>query len=263
MPRRESVGDTFQKFLDVVVRLRKECPWDREQTHQSIRHSLIEETYEVIEAIDSNRPQELKNELGDLLLHVAFHSAMADEEKTFDMRDVLDSITEKLIRRHPHVFGATRVENANDVKAHWEKIKMSEGRESVLDGVPKELPALLRAHRMQEKASKVGFDWKDRSGVWTKVEEETAELHEAERSGSHAAIEEELGDLLFSLVNYARFLRVNPELALRKTVEKFEKRFRSLEKTARSEGKELEQMTLEEMDELWNKQKWRPHARRR
>ena len=247
----------FEEFLQIVSRLRRECPWDREQTHQSIRQSLIEEAYEVVEAIDHDDLPELKKELGDLLLHVALHSLMAEEEKAFTIADVLEHIKEKLIRRHPHVFGTVKATTSLQVKANWEKIKMMEGRKSVLEGVPKELPALLRAFRLQDKASKMGFDWKKKEEVWKKVEEEVAELHHAERSNNRQHLEEELGDLLFALVNYSRFLHVNPEIALRHSIEKFTKRFRYMEKELRRQRKKLEDCTLEEMDRLWNKSKTR------
>ncbi|MBI3004168.1 MAG: nucleoside triphosphate pyrophosphohydrolase [Ignavibacteriales bacterium] len=255
--RKISTQVQFEEFFRIVSRLRKECPWDREQTHQSIRQSLIEEAYEVIEAIDDNNLEELKKELGDLLLHVAFHSVIAQEERAFTINDVLSHVKEKLIRRHPHVFGNIKASSAQDVKANWEKIKMAEGRDSVLDGVPKQLPALLRAYRLQEKASKVGFDWKKKQDVWKKVDEEVTELQWAERSGNRGHLEDELGDVLFALVNYSRFLHVNPEIALRRSIEKFTKRFRAIEKEFRRRGKRLETSTLDEMDEVWNKQKHR------
>ncbi|MEX1274922.1 MAG: nucleoside triphosphate pyrophosphohydrolase [Bacteroidota bacterium] len=242
----------FSEYMAVVRRLRKECPWDREQTHQSIRQSLIEEAYEVVEAIDENDLGELKKELGDLLLHVALHAVMAEEKKAFDMDAVLQSSMEKLIRRHPHVFGGIAVGNAREVKVNWEKIKMSEGRNSLMEGVPKELPSLLRAHRLQEKASKVGFDWKEKGPVWEKVREEIDELQQAEHNGRVDETEEEFGDLLFALVNYSRFLNINPENALRRSTEKFIRRFRALEQELVGRGKRVEDSTPEEMDELWN-----------
>jgi MazG family protein len=247
--------DLFEQYLAIVRRLRKECPWDREQTHQSIRHSLIEEAYEVVESIDDRNMTDLKAELGDLLLHVALHSVMAEEEDAFTIDDVLSHSMEKLIRRHPHVFGEVKVTGAHEVKANWEKIKMKEGRGSLLDGVPKELPALLHASRLQEKASKVGFDWKDKREVWKKVEEEMQEFRAAERTGNKAEMEKELGDLLFALVNYSRFIHINPELALRKTNQKFTKRFQGIERSLRHQGKTVEHATFEEMDLIWNRQK--------
>jgi len=245
----------FGEYLDVVRRLRRECPWDREQTHQSIRHSLIEETYEVIEAIDHQDLGELQRELGDLLLHIALHSVIAEESGSFSMEDILASNLEKIIRRHPHVFGTATVKSISEIRQNWERIKLQEGRTSVVDGVPRELPSLLRASRVQEKASKVGFDWKNKEDVWTKVEEEIRELGQAQQTADAKAIEEEYGDLLFALVNYGRFLHVNPEFALRNAVEKFLTRFKTMEATAREQGKDLHEMSLEEMDQIWNRAK--------
>ncbi len=247
--------EPIEKFLKIVRRLRKECPWDREQTHKSIRHSLIEETYEVIEAIDQNDADELKKELGDLLLHVVLHAVMAEEEKSFTLGDVIDSISEKMIRRHPHVFGNIVAEDSHEVKKNWEHIKMTEGRKSVIDGVPKEMPALLRALRIQEKASKVGFDWKKKRDVWKKVDEEIKELASAERSKNQAHIEEEFGDLLFSLVNYSRFIVVNPEFALKESINKFSKRFHHIEKELQLRGKQIGAVSMKEMDEIWDAKK--------
>jgi len=247
--------EPIEKFIKIVRRLRKDCPWDREQTHKSIRHNLIEETYEVIEAIDQNNADELKKELGDLLLHIVLHSVMAEEEKSFTLNDVIDSISEKMIRRHPHVFGNTMVKDSHDVKRNWEHIKMSEGRKSVIDGVPKEMPALLRALRIQEKASKVGFDWKRKRDVWKKVDEEIEELADAERSKNRAHIEEEYGDVLFSLVNYSRFIGVNPEFALKGSIDKFSRRFYHIEKELQRRGKRIGAVSMKEMDEIWDAKK--------
>jgi len=227
--KKDDAGNKFIEFMTIVRRLRSECPWDREQTHHSIRHSLIEEAYEVVEAIDHNDLEELKKELGDLLL----------------------------VRRHPHVFADTKVGSVKDVKTNWERIKMSEGRTSLMDGVPKELPALLRAHRLQEKASKVGFDWKKKEDVWGKVREEIDELQAAEKLGSHEQVEDEFGDLLFALVNYARFVNVNPENALRRSTRKFAQRFQGVEEELRRHGKRIEHSTLDEMDAIWNEGKRR------
>ncbi len=245
----------FEHFVDIVRRLRRECPWDREQTHESIRHSLIEETYEVIEAIDENNVEELKKELGDLLLHIVFHSTIAEEKNEFTLEEVIGAVTKKLVRRHPHVFGETKVSGAHEVKQNWEKIKMSEGRASLMDGVPRELPALLRAFRLQERASKVGFDWEKKEDVWKKVEEELRELQREVKHGDPKTLEQEFGDLLFTLVNYARFVHVNPENALRATVEKFVKRFQYIEKRLKEQGKDIHHSSLEEMDQLWEKSK--------
>jgi MazG family protein len=258
MPRtskKPPLQDLVAKYIEIVRRLRRECPWDREQTHQSIRHSLIEEAYEVVEAIDQNDLEELKKELGDLLYHIALHAVMAEEQKHFSLGDVIDDSMAKLIRRHPHVFGDAKLKDAKEVKANWEKLKMKEGRESLLDGIPRELPALLHAHRLQEKASKVGFDWKQKEEVWKKVKEEIEELHASERSGISDELEEEYGDLLFALVNYARFLHLNAEHALRKANEKFARRFREIERELRQRGRRVEESTLEEMDRIWNEGK--------
>lgn len=247
----------FEKFVEIVHRLRQECPWDREQTHTSIRHSLIEETYEVIEAIDHNNFEELKKELGDLLLHVIFHASIAEEKNEFTLKEVINEISEKLVRRHPHVFGELQVSGAKQVISNWEKIKLDEGRKSVIEGVPKELPALLRAHRLQDKASKVGFDWEKKEDAWNKVEEEMRELHHAIESANNSEIENEFGDLLFALVNYSRFININPENALRSTIDKFIKRFQYIEKKLKELGKDIHTSSLDEMDKLWNEAKKR------
>jgi MazG family protein len=246
---------TFEQFVEITKRLRKECPWDREQTHASIRHSLIEEAYEVVEAIDNNHLDELKKELGDLLLHVVFHSNIAEEEQAFTLEEVIDGIAAKMIFRHPHVFGETKVGGTAEVTQNWEKLKMQEGRLSVLDGVPKELPALLRAQRVQDKASKVGFDWEKKEDAWKKVSEETEELHRAIDLGSAEEMEGEFGDLLFALVNYSRFIDVNPENALRRTVEKFRNRFQYIERILGERGKDIHSASFDEMDNLWNEAK--------
>ena len=246
---------SIEKFIKIVKRLRKDCPWDREQTHTSIRHSLIEETYEVIEAIDQKDSDELKKELGDLLLHIVLHAVIAEEENSFTLKDVIDSITEKMIRRHPHVFGTTVVEDSHEVKRYWERIKMTEGRKSVVDGVPKEMPALLRALRIQEKASKVGFDWKKKRDVWKKVAEEIKELAGAEHSKKQDRIEDEFGDVLFALVNYSRFIGVNPEFALNGSTNKFSKRFYHIEEELQRRGKRIGAASMKEMDEIWDANK--------
>ena len=245
----------FSDFVLIVRRLRRECPWDREQTHQSIRHSLIEEAYEVVEALDENNLPELKTELGDLLLHVVMHATMAEQANEFTLSEVIDSIKDKLIRRHPHVFGTRKALDAREVRQNWEKLKMAEGRQSVLEGVPKHLPALQRAMRVQERAARVGFDWKKRADVWKKVEEEAGELRRVLRTGNKKRREEEFGDFLFALVNYARFVDVNPENALRSTIEKFDRRFRFVESELKKEGKDIHASSLEEMDVHWNKAK--------
>ena len=245
----------FSDFVSIVRRLRHECPWDREQTHQSIRHSLIEEAYEVVEALDENNLDELRKELGDLLLHVVMHATIAEQAKEFTLQEVIDGISDKLIRRHPHVFATKRTMDSHEVKRNWEKLKMAEGRESVLEGVPKHLPALQRAMRVQDRAAKVGFDWKKRKDVWKKVEEEVGELKKTLRTKNKKRQEEEFGDFLFALVNYARFIDVNPENALRSTIEKFTRRFRYIETELKKAGKDIHDSSLEEMDEHWNRAK--------
>ncbi|MFN0157841.1 MAG: nucleoside triphosphate pyrophosphohydrolase [Bacteroidota bacterium] len=247
--------EALERFVKIVRRLRKECPWDRVQTHQSIRHSLIEEAYEVVETLDQNNIGELKNELGDLLLHVVMHATIAEQAKEFTFEDLIQSITDKLVRRHPHVFGTLNVRNAEQVKHNWEKLKMKEGRTSILDGVPRGMPSLQRATRMQERTGKVGFEWDNIDDVWKKVIEEADELRVAVKKKRKKQQEEELGDYLFALVNYARYLNIDPEAALRGTVRKFEWRFRYIEDQLRLRGKDPHNSTLKEMDALWNKAK--------
>jgi len=251
-----TLTDEFVEFVEIVKRLRVDCPWDKIQTHLSLRRCLLEETYEVLEAIDENKPVELKKELGDLLLQVVFHSNIAEEENEFTLKEVIESETEKLIARHPHVFGDVKVKDSDEVKRNWELLKKNEGRKSVIDGIPEQLPALLKAYRIQEKASKVGFDWKDEEPVFDKIREELEELKINVNSGKdQKEIEDEFGDVLFSLVNFARYHKINPEDALRKTVSKFKKRFNKIEDFANENDVELEAMTLEEMDAVWNKAK--------
>ncbi len=252
----------FNEFVSLVKRLRKECPWDKEQTNDSIKAATIEEAYEVVEAIDEKNYDELKKELGDLLLHVVFHTVIAEESSHFTIDDVINTISDKLIRRHPHVFGDTAINSSDEVKKNWEKIKLSEGRKSILDGVPNSLPALQKAHRLQEKAAKVGFDWEKKEDVWKKVIEEIQEMHEIEElkkksndESLQIKLEDEIGDVFFALVNYARFLNVNPENALRKTNEKFVKRFNYIEEKLKENNKSIEQSNLEEMDRYWNESK--------
>jgi tetrapyrrole methylase family protein/MazG family protein len=242
-------------FIRVVRRLRRDCPWDRKQTHRSLRHSLIEETYEVIETLDAGDMTELSKELGDVFLHVVLQATIAEQAGEFTFRDVLRQETEKLIRRHPHVFGKTSAGTAEEVKQNWERIKMKEGRTSVLEGVPRSMPGLLRALRVQQRAAKVGFDWESEDQVWKKVREELEEVREALRGGKHPEKEDEFGDLLFALVNYARFLKINPENALRGTIDKFTKRFHYIEAQLAKRGKTAHDSTLEEMDELWEEAK--------
>lgn len=259
----------FNEFVDIVKRLRKECPWDREQTNDSIKANTIEEAYEVVDAIDHKDYTELKKELGDLLLHVVFHTVIVEEQDKFDINDVIDSIQTKLIRRHPHIFGATKVNGSEEVKKNWEEIKLEEGRENLLEGIPESLPALQRAHRLQEKAAKVGFDWEKKEDVWGKVIEEIREMHEIDNminSGNNENIvrdlkeklEKEVGDVFFALVNYARFLNINPEDALRKTNRKFINRFTYVENKIKETGRIISQSNLKEMDKYWEESKKLP-----
>jgi tetrapyrrole methylase family protein/MazG family protein len=262
----ESASELFTELVEIMARLRGEngCPWDREQTSESIKPYLVEETYEVLEAIDEQDPGMLREELGDLILQIVFHAQMAEEVGSFTIADVLAGINDKLRRRHPHVFGDVKADTAQEVLFNWEQIKQAErqkakGQASLLDGVPRELPALLRAHRLQEKASRVGFDWKEAHEVLLKVEEEFAELRTAMQGQAVEEVEAELGDLLFSLVNLSRFLAVNPEEALRKTIARFIARFRYIEEELSRRGGSLRQATLQEMDALWEEAKTRGH----
>jgi MazG family protein len=255
----DSAIKAFEKLLEVMDELREKCPWDRVQTLDSLRHLTLEETYELSDAIMEKDLDGIKKELGDLMLHIVFYSKIASELNAFTIRDVLDSITEKLIRRHPHIYGDVVVKDAGEVRDNWEKIKMTEGRESVLGGVPNSLPALVKAYRIQEKASGAGFDWDKISQVWEKVVEEMhefkAELEAAQEDQDKEKLDQEFGDLLFALVNYARFININPEDALERTNRKFIRRFRYVEQGAKNSGKALHQMSLEEMDVFWNEAK--------
>jgi nucleoside triphosphate diphosphatase len=249
------IENKFEELVDIVKKLRVECPWDKEQTNDSIKAATIEEAYEVVESIDNKNYEELKNELGDLLFHIVFHSVMAEEIKEFKLVEVIDSIKEKLIRRHPHVFGETVVDGSEQVKKNWETIKLGEGKDSVLEGVPENLPSLQRAHRLQEKAAKVGFDWEKKEDVWKKVIEEIEEMHKSEREESKEELENEIGDVFFALVNYARFLNINPENALRKTNKKFVRRFNYIEKKISETGRRINESNLQEMDKYWEESK--------
>lgn len=246
---------TFDELLAVMKRLRSECPWDREQTNDSIKAHTIEEAYEVVEAIDHGNDDELRSELGDLLLHVVFHAQIAADGGRFTIDDVLRAIIDKLVRRHPHIFGDVEVSGSGEVLKNWEQIKMQEGRESVIDGVPATLPALLKAWRMQDKASKIGFDWEKKDDVWSKVREEIEELHDAAESRDKVDMEDEVGDVLFSIVNYCRFIDVNPENALRRTIQKFDRRFRHVERRLKEQGRLPGDATLDEMDVYWDEAK--------
>lgn len=256
MDKEKKLLNEFEDFVNIVKRLRKDCPWDRIQTHLSLRRCLLEETYEVLESIDGNNMPELKKELGDVLLQVIFHSIIAEENNDFDLTEVISTVRKKLIDRHPHVFGDLKLTDSDEVKKNWELLKKKEGRKSVIDGIPDQLPALLKAFRIQEKASKVGFDWKEEDSVFDKINEELNELRENVNNGKPIKdIEDEMGDVLFSIVNYSRFLKINPEDALRKTIQKFKDRFSKIEKFAEENKTPLEKMTLEEMDVIWEKAK--------
>ncbi len=245
-------GEAFERLVKIMDELREQCPWDKKQTIQSLRQMTLEESYELTDAITEENWKGIKEELGDLLLHLVFYSKIGTEQGQFTVTEVIDGVCEKLIARHPHIYGDVKVENEEDVKRNWEKLKMKEGKKSVLSGVPKTLPALVKAMRLQEKAKQVGFEWDNRDQVWEKVKEEEAEMHEAMAGGEQDKIEEEYGDLLFSLVNFARFLNVDAENALEVTNKKFIKRFTRMEEAAQATGKPLAQMTLEEMDAIWN-----------
>ena len=247
--------EAFQRLLNIMDDLRAQCPWDKKQTMQSLRPLTIEETYELGDAILDNDLQEVKKELGDLLLHIVFYAKIGSETGDFDIADVANGVCEKLIIRHPHIYGDVKVDNEEDVKRNWEKIKLKEGNKSVLGGVPKSLPALVKASRIQDKAAGVGFDWDNIDDVFAKVKEEIEELHAEVKAQKHTAIEAEFGDVLFSLINYARFLKVNPEDALERTNKKFIARFQYLERKAAESGKSLRDMTLAEMETYWQEAK--------
>ena len=258
MHSRKEQSAAFVKLLEVMDELRSKCPWDREQTFESLRNLTIEETYELADAIINNDKENIKKELGDLLLHIVFYSKIGSEEKSFDIKKVIDSLIEKLIHRHPHVFGDTDVKGSSEkVKQNWEDLKRKEkeGNKSVLGGVPKSLPALIKANRIQEKARAVGFDWEKREQVWDKVNEELTELKEEIKKDNHNNIEDEFGDLLFSIVNAARLYDIDPETALERTNRKFISRFNYLEEQTLKKGKDLKTMSLEEMDTIWNEAK--------
>lgn len=243
----------FQRLLDIMDDLRAKCPWDKKQTMESLRNLTIEETYELADAILDGNIEEIKEEIGDIMLHMVFYAKMGSETGAFDISDSLNHICEKLIRRHPHIYGGVNVEDEAEVKRNWEVIKKSEGKKSVLSGVPNSLPAMVKAYRMQDKTKQVGFEWQNKDQVWEKVEEEIEELKEAiEENQGQCRVEEEFGDVLFSLVNYARFLDIDPETALERVNKKFKSRFEYIEQNA---SKELMEMTLAEMDELWNEAK--------
>jgi len=251
----EEKKKAFEKLLNIMDELRSKCPWDSIQTKESIRNLTIEEVYELADAVLENNYKKIKEELGDVMLHLVFYARMAAEENQFDMKDVLDAINAKLILRHPHVFGEVKVNDETEVKENWEQIKLSEGNRSVLAGVPVSLPALVKASRIQEKVRAVGFDWEDRKQVWDKINEELAELQTEVEKGDRKKIEEEFGDLLFSVVNAARLYHVDPETALERTNKKFIRRFLYVEQKVRETGKSLKQSSLQEMDKFWNEAK--------
>lgn len=255
MNKRENQLQAFGRLLDIMDDLREKCPWDKKQTLESLRHLTIEETYELGDAILDNDMQEIKKELGDLLLHIVFYAKIGSETNDFDIADVANSICDKLIERHPHIYGDVVVEDEEEVKRNWEKLKLKEGRKSVLEGVPKSLPALVKASRIQDKVKGVGFDWEESHQVWDKVQEELNELQEEVKVGNQDKMEAEFGDVLFSMINYARFLKINPEDALERTNKKFMKRFMYLESKAGELGKNLSDMSLAEMDVFWEEAK--------
>lgn len=245
----------FNRLLDIMDDLREKCPWDKKQTMQTLRHLTIEETYELADAILDDDLQEVKKELGDVLLHIVFYAKIGSEKNAFDIADVANSISDKLVDRHPHIYGDVTVENEEDVKRNWEQLKLKEGKKSVLEGVPKSLPAVVKANRIQDKVAGVGFDWEKPEQVWEKVQEELTELNDEIKQGNQKNIEKEFGDVLFSIINYARFIGVNPENALEKTNKKFINRFQYLEQKAKEKGTLLSEMTLAEMDVFWNESK--------
>ena len=252
MNSRKDQLQALDRLLTIMDELRAQCPWDKKQTMQSLRHLTIEETYELGDAILDGDSEEVKKELGDLLLHIIFYAKIGSETGDFDIADVCHSISEKLIHRHPHIYGDVDVADEEEVKKNWESIKLSEGKKSVLEGVPASLPALVKANRIQDKVAGVGFDWEEPEQVFEKLQEELSELQEEIRNGEEEKIEAEFGDVLFSMVNYARFLKINPENALERTNKKFIKRFSYLEAKAKEAGKSLKEMTLAEMDVHWN-----------
>jgi len=257
-----SLSDSFLKLVSIMDDLREKCPWDKKQTIQTLRHMTIEETYELADAITEEDWKGIKEELGDLLLHIIFYSKIGVEQNKFTLEEVINGISEKLIARHPHIYGDVKVENEEDVKRNWEKLKLKEGKKSILSGVPKSLPSTVKAMRLQEKAKQVGFEWENKEQVWEKVEEEIGELRSAigswqsakdeESIAEHKKVEEEFGDVIFSMINYARFLQVDAENALEVTNKKFIRRFNQMEEEATQGGKNLAEMSLEEMDSIWN-----------
>lgn len=246
------IEKAFSRLVSIMDDLREKCPWDKKQTIQSLRQMTIEETYELADAITENDWKGIKEELGDMLLHIVFYAKIGKEQNQFELQEVINGICEKLIARHPHIYGNVQVHDDEEVKRNWEKLKLKEGKQSVISGVPQSLPATIKAMRLQEKAKQVGFEWDNKEQVWEKVEEEIRELKMAVASGDHSKTEEEMGDLIFSLINYARFLQVDAENALERTNKKFIQRFTRMEQQALQTGKSLNEMTLQEMDAIWN-----------
>jgi MazG family protein len=247
-----TTGQEFERLVQIMDELREKCPWDRKQTIQSLRQMTLEESYELADAVTENDWKSIKEELGDLLLHIVFYSKIASEQEQFSIEGVIQGVSQKLISRHPHIYSDVKVKNDEDVKRNWEKLKLKEGKKSVIAGVPKTLPALVKAMRLQEKAKQVGFEWENKEQVWEKVKEEEAELKEAITENDQSKIEEEFGDLVFSLVNFARFLNIDAENALELTNKKFVNRFTQMEEKAMTSGKSLNDMSLQEMDSIWN-----------
>lgn len=245
----------FERLLNIMDDLREKCPWDKKQTNETLRNLSIEEVYELSDAILNKDNQNIKEELGDLFLHLVFYSKIGEEQNAFNVADVLNAVADKLIHRHPHIYADTKAETEDEVLRNWEKLKLKEGKKSILEGVPKSMPALNKAVRLQEKTAKVGFEWDNIEQVWDKVEEEQTELKEAVAFNDHDKIEDEFGDLLFALVNYSRYLKIDPEAALERTNKKFKKRFEFIEQKAKELGKDITTMSLEEMDEIWNEAK--------
>lgn len=255
MTRRKEQLAAFERLLDIMDELREKCPWDKKQTLDSLRPLTIEETYELADAILDKNTADIKGELGDLLLHIVFYAKIGSETNDFDMADVIDGICDKLIQRHPHIYGDINVDNEADVKKNWERLKLKDGKTSVLQGVPKSLPALVKAWRIQEKVSGVGFDWDHKNQVFSKVEEELQEFHHEIASQNSDSMESEFGDVLFSLINYARFININPENALERTNKKFIKRFQYMERQIKHQNKDINDLSVEQMDALWNEAK--------
>jgi XTP/dITP diphosphohydrolase len=242
----------FIRLVEIMDRLRVECPWDKKQTIDSLRYLTIEEMYELSDAILDKNMDEIKKELGDLMLHIVFYSRIASEKKHFDITDVLDSISDKLIHRHPHIYGDVVANDVKQVKENWEKLKLKEGKKSVLEGVPKSLPAIVKAYRIQEKVRGIGFDWQNKNQVWDKFQEEIEEFQKEEKKNDAEKMEEEFGDVLFSLVNYSRFVNVNPEDALEKTNKKFIRRFQFMEQKIKEDGLDLSKLSFEQMNNFWD-----------